>query len=401
MTPGRRPGTPSLLRVLNDRAALELLLAQGPLTRTRLGELTGLSKVTASQMMERLEQRGLVVRVGEVAGSRGPHAQLYAVDPSSAYVVGVEIDADRVIAACADVTGAVVGRCEQPTRDVDDPVGTVSRTVRGSVLAAQVDLSLVRRTVLGTPGLIDPATGEIAYAQQLPRWLRGLSAALREEFHIPVVFENDVNLAAVAEARLGAARGVTDFALVWAGLGLGVGIMLGGQLHRGSHGAAGEIGYLPVEAAPSENDESCCANGGAPRPVRPAAGLHRLAALPAVRAVAQDAGFRGSGATGVRAAAAAGRAGQPVLDEVARRLALGVASMCLVLDPPLVVLSGDIGQAGGPALAERVETQVARLVPATPRVVVGEITREPVLAGALHIALGAVRDEIFGEIAAH
>src|ERR1700710_1461927 len=91
MAATRLPGTPRLLRALNDRAALELLLTRGPLTRAQLGEMTGLSKVTASQLVERLEERGLVRRVGEQAGGRGPNAQLYAVTPSSAHVIGVEV----------------------------------------------------------------------------------------------------------------------------------------------------------------------------------------------------------------------------------------------------------------------------------------------------------------------
>ena len=99
MAATRLPGTPRLLRALNDRAALELLLTRGPLTRAQLGELTGLSKVTASQLVERLEERGLVTRVGELAGGRGPNAQLYAVAPGRAHVVGVDVDADRVVAA--------------------------------------------------------------------------------------------------------------------------------------------------------------------------------------------------------------------------------------------------------------------------------------------------------------
>src|SRR5213082_163300 len=132
MATARLPGTPRLLRALNDRAALELLLSKGPLTRAQLGELTGLSKVTASQLVERLEERGLVTRVGEQAGGRGPNAQMYAVVPATAYVVD-----DAVVAAAK---------------------------------AAQAPLSRVRRVVLGTPGLVDPATGEISFAWDLPHW---------------------------------------------------------------------------------------------------------------------------------------------------------------------------------------------------------------------------------------
>ncbi|WP_432904173.1 ROK family transcriptional regulator [Micromonospora matsumotoense] len=387
MSATRLPGTPRLLRALNDRAALELLLERGPLTRARLGELTGLSKVTASQLVERLEERGLVARVGEQAGGRGPNAQLYAVRPGSAYVVGVDVGAERVMAACADITGAVVSQVEQSTRDTDDPVGVVHTAVVQAASRAGAQLDSVRRVVLGTPGLVDPATGDITFAFNLPRWHRGLLAALREDLHTPVVFENDVNLAAVAEAQSGAAQGVADFVLVWVGAGVGLAIMLGGRLHHGSSGAAGEIGYLPVPGVPIPRDVS--------RRAKPA--FQQLAGADAVRAVAREHGIDApDAADAVRAAIAAGTAGGPLLDELARRLALGVASTCVVLDPPLVVLAGEVGQAGGVALAERVQHEVAAITLVRPRVVPTGLTEEPILRGALRTALDAVRDEVFG-----
>ncbi|MCL7460775.1 ROK family transcriptional regulator [Micromonospora echinofusca] len=387
MSATRLPGTPRLLRALNDRAALELLLERGPLTRARLGELTGLSKVTASQLVERLEERGLVTRVGEQAGGRGPNAQLYAVRPGSAHVVGVDVGADRVVAACADITGAVIGRVEQSTQDTDDPVGVVHNAVVQAASSAGAKLSSVRRIVLGTPGLVDPGTGDITFAFNLPRWHTGLLAALRDDLHTPVVFENDVNLAAVAEAQSGAAQGLTDFVLVWVGAGVGLAIVLGNRLHHGSSGAAGEIGYLPVPGAPIPRDVS--------RRAKPA--FQQLIGGDAVRELARAHGYPDdSAAAAVRAAVADGTAGGPMLDEVARRLALGVASTCVVLDPPLVVLAGEVGQAGGAALAERVQHEVAAITLVRPRVVPTGLTEEPILRGALRTALDAVRDEVFG-----
>ena len=103
--PSNRGDSPSLLRELNDRAALELLLTEGPLTRAQLSERTGVSKVTVSQMLARLEERGLVMIAGEQAGGRGPNAALYSVIPSSAYVAGLYVESDLVSAAVADVTG--------------------------------------------------------------------------------------------------------------------------------------------------------------------------------------------------------------------------------------------------------------------------------------------------------
>jgi len=387
MSSTRLPGTPRLLRAINDRAALELLLARGPLTRAQLGELTGLSKVTASQLVERLEERGLVSRVGEQAGGRGPNAQLYAVVPASAYVVGVEVGPDKVLAACADITGEVVGQVEESTQDTDDPVGVVHNAVIEAARNGRAPMNRVRRVVLGTPGVVDPGTGDLSFAFDLPRWQRGLLSKLRADLKRPVIFENDVNLAAVAEAHQGAARGVSDFLLLWMGRGVGMAVMLGGRPHPGVSGAAGEIGYVPVAGASVPRDIARRARGG----------FRELAQGDAVRAVAREHGFRaGTPQDAVRAAVAAGTEGGPVLDELARRLALGLAAACVVLDPGLVVLAGEVGLAGGVSLAQRVQHEVAAIAPVSPRVVVSEGPERPVLSGALLTALDAVRDEVFG-----
>jgi predicted NBD/HSP70 family sugar kinase len=393
MAATRLPGTPRLLRALNDRAALELLLTRGPLTRAQLGEMTGLSKVTASQLVERLEQRGLVRRVGEQAGGRGPNAQLYSVTPGSAHVIGVDVGPERVVAACADITGTIIGRVEQSTRDTDDPVGVVHRAVVQAATEAGADMGSVRRVVLGTPGLVDPKTGEISFAWDLPRWHRGLLDDLRRDLSTPVVFGNDVNLAAIAESSTGAAAGVTDFVLIWIGRGVGLASVIDGRLHHGSTGAAGEIGYLPVAGA--EVPRNAAKRGARSGGVRGA--FQSIAGADAVKAIGKKYGFTGAEAADVvRSAVAAGEAGEAVLDELAGRLALGVAATCVVLDPPLVVLAGEISQAGGAGLADRVEREVAAITLVTPRVVITEVESEPVLHGALRTALDAVRDEVFG-----
>src|SRR6185503_15253522 len=110
------PGTPRLLRGMNDRAALDLLLEHGPLSRTRLGELTGLSKPTASQLLARLERAGLVVATGVREGGPGRNAQLYEVNPVSAHVAALDVTPSGMVAAVADVSGRVVGRSEVRTK---------------------------------------------------------------------------------------------------------------------------------------------------------------------------------------------------------------------------------------------------------------------------------------------
>ncbi len=294
----RRPGTPRLLRELNDRAALELLLTGGPMTRAQVGEQTGLSKVTASQLLARLEERGLVEAVGEQAGGPGPNAALYAVVPSTAYVAGLHVEHDEVSAGVADVTGRVVTEVSVDPNGTGNPVELVHGAVAAACVSAGVELSSLRALVIGTPGVLDPHTGDPRLAFNLPAWHEGVLEALRSDLRRPVTIENDVNLAAMAERAVGVAQGVDDFVLMWIGVGLGLATVIGGRLHRGVSGAAGEIGYLPVPGVPLPKDVS-----------RPDTGAFQsLVGAQAVGPLAAEYGFAGTAAAAVRSAvAAAGR----------------------------------------------------------------------------------------------
>jgi predicted NBD/HSP70 family sugar kinase len=389
-----RPGTPRLLRELNDRAALELLLAGGPMTRAQIGERTGLSKVTASQLLARLEQRGLVETVGEQAGGRGPNAALYAVVPSSAYVAGLHVDQDEVSAGVADITGQVVTQISVDPNGAGNPVELVRNAVATACRSAGVEMSRLNALVIGTPGVLDPSTGDPRLAVNLPAWQEGVLEALRSELHQPVTIENDVNLAAMAERAVGVAQGTDDFVLMWMGVGLGLATIIGGRVHRGVAGAAGEIGYLPVPGVPLPQDISHPATGA----------FQSLVGAQAVRPLAAGYGFTEPTAAGaVQAAVAAARAGDDrgdaLLTELAARVATGVAAVCVVLDPGLVVLGGEVGRAGGGALAQRVAAEVGRICPARPTVVPTGVTGGPVLRGAILAAVDQARGELLASVA--
>ncbi|MBV9381029.1 MAG: MarR family transcriptional regulator, partial [Streptosporangiaceae bacterium] len=174
-----RPGTPSLLRELNDRAALELLLRGEPLTRSQLSELTGVSKVTVSQMLARLEERGLVATVGEQAGGRGPNAALYSVVPSSAYVAALYVESDLVATAVADVTGRIIAEAREDPNGSGDPVELVVSAVDRACARAGVPVGQLSAFVIGSPGVVDPRTGDPHLAVNLPAWHEGVLGALR------------------------------------------------------------------------------------------------------------------------------------------------------------------------------------------------------------------------------
>ncbi|MEU2713551.1 ROK family transcriptional regulator [Streptomyces sp. NPDC007205] len=392
------PGTPRVLRAMNDRAALDLLLEHGPLSRTRIGKLTGLSKPTASQLLGRLEAAGLVRVTGTSEGRPGPNAQLYAVNPTAAHAAGLDVTPDRIRAAVADITGRTVGEFELPTpgrRPAQPVVQQVTGALDGAVKAAGLARSDVHRLVIGTPGAFDPNTGRLRYASHLPGWhsptlLGELAAALP----MPVEYENDVNLVALAEQRLGAARGHGDFVLLWNEEGLGAALVLGGRLHRGWTGGAGEVGYLPVPGTPLVRQVAKANSGG----------YQELAGSQAVPELARELGIEDvpSGPCTEVAAALVARAAdhasgpyRKLLQSYATRLAIGLASLVSVLDPELVVLSGSALTAGGEVLRALVQAELEELAAARPRLVVGDVQEHPVLRGALESALVTTRDEVF------
>ncbi|MET9857347.1 ROK family transcriptional regulator [Streptomyces sp. NPDC006450] len=406
------PGTPSLLRALNDRAALELLLTHGPLSRTRIGHLTGLSKPTASQLLARLEAARLVVATGTATGRPGPNAQLYAVNARAAFVAGLDVTPGRILASVADLAGEVIGSHELPYAQDTGPVEQVTRALGGAVKDAGLHLADIHRVVIATPGSFDPRTGVLRYADHLAGWqsptlLDELAAALP----MPVEYENDVNLAAVAEQRLGAARGHEDFVLLWNEEGLGAALVLGGRLHRGWTGGAGEIGFLPVAGHPLVRQVTRVNSGGyqelAGAQVLPAmAARHGVDAPPAAAAGTgsvhgavhgAESGAMVEAAAALLAQAAAAPEGGHLglLREYATALATGLASLVAVLDPEIVILSGALTIAGGEPLREILEAELADLAPSRPLLVTGEVRERPVLRGALESALAATRDEVF------
>jgi predicted NBD/HSP70 family sugar kinase len=381
--------------------------------------------VTVAQMLTRLEDRGLVYVSGEVAGGRGPNAALYAVVPSAAYVAALYVESGVVSTAVADVTGRVVAEVRENPDGVGDPVELVRGAVDRACRTAGVSVSALSSFVIGSPGVVDPSTGDPRLSR-LPTWHEGVLAELRGALRRRVVIENDVNLAAMAERSHGAAAGVDDFVLVWIGVGLGMATVLGGRLHRGAAGAAGEIGYLPVPGAPvltdvrhpAEGGMQWLAGGDTVRALSRAYGFAASSAGESVRAAVETiapgtvGGSAGGGAGGsARGGSASGSVGggaggsaaaraDEFLGELAHRVALGVTSVCAVLDPGLVVLGGEVGLAGGTELADRVAAEVTRLCPACPLIVPTQVPSEPVLRGALLAAVDQARADLLVSVSA-
>src|SRR5436305_9929792 len=190
-------GTPALLRTLNQGALMQRLRDGGPVSRAQLARETGLSKPTVSQALAELEAVGLVRPVGPSPPARGRTAMLYEPNPTAGYVVGIDIGRAWIRVAVADLAGTIRARSDTPNRarTAGAVVRSVAREARAAVKQTGIGWKRVVHTVVGSPGVFDPATGRLWHAPNLPDWSKpGLADELREALTPSTSIENDANL---------------------------------------------------------------------------------------------------------------------------------------------------------------------------------------------------------------
>lgn len=385
---GFAAGTPSLLRAINERTVLEFVRYLGPVSRAKIARDSGLSKPTVSQALAALLEAGLAREAGRSSGRKGPTAQLYELNPEAGWVVGIDVGDGFVRAAIANLNGEIVARRDERARvrSADVLIAQIGEIAHGLAAEAGLRWRHVTYATVGSPGVLQPSRGQVALAHNLPGWGReGLVEALQRELGTNVGFENDVNLAAVGEQWHGLGKDVPNFVFLHVGTGVGMGLVLNGELYRGASGAAGEVGYVPV---------------GMLDPHVPAA--RRRGALEAVAGAvglvekARELGMRPP--LSARKVLAAARRGDPVavqvVTEEARRIALAIAAIVPVVDPELVILGGVIGREGD-LLLEPVVREFRAISPFRPRVEVSALGEEAVLHGAVATALQAAQDQLF------
>jgi predicted NBD/HSP70 family sugar kinase len=371
------PGTPTWLRTHNDRTALRLLLAHGPLSRSQLGELSGLSKPTAGQMIQRLQQVGLIEPVGEVMGNRGPNAIAYGVRRDSLTGVAISILDKSIQAVLVDPTDAdhevvvlrTVGKTRSPAIDVVAAVDAACR-------AAGVGRDSVSVVAIGVQAAVEPNTDRLSFTDTLPGWpSQGARARIEEATGLTVILENDVNLATMAERAVAVSADVVDFAYLWLGVGIGAGIDVGGVVQRGASGGAGEIGYLEVPRsamaiAPNAHDYTDLLGG--PAVVELMGGTEAAELESLLPRLAENAELMGN---------------------LADRIAIVLETLTAVLDPGLFVLGGPTARAGGQRLAELVQQ---RMVSDRPGVDVrtSGTSDQPVLLGARRLLVDTIRERL-------
>src|ERR671930_567216 len=345
--PSKRRATPTLLRDLNERTVLDTIRSGAPISRAEIARRSGISKPTVSLALQSLLQAELVRETAERPDGPGYGAVYFEPVAEAAVVLGLDLGARFVRGAICDLAGDVRAR-----QDVELQAAEAAEAIEA---IERLCPSLAKVAGLDTDGIDG----------------RAFEGELESALGLTVRLENDTNLAALGEQWQGVAQGVDDFVFLSIGTGMGAGLVLGGELHRGRHGAAGEIDFA-------------------------------LAAFdgvdPAAPQVAQLAAALADRRADPRAVFGAARNGddraRAVVDEVARRIALHVAPVAAVADVELVVLGGGIG-ANGDLLLEPVSKRLDEWLPFPPRVEVSTLGDGAVLTGALAIGLRTALDNVF------
>ncbi|HEX6391140.1 MAG TPA: ROK family transcriptional regulator, partial [Solirubrobacteraceae bacterium] len=242
----------SRLRERNRALVLDALRGHGRTSRAELARVTGLSRTTVSGLVNDLIQRGLIVEHGAASGSQpGRPGVLLSLDPSAGTALAVDFGHTHLRVAIADLASNILAE-EELALDVDrsahEALDSAADLADNVLRSAGVDWDGVIGAAMGLPGPIDSSTGVVGSSVILPGWagLRPVEE-LERRIGLRVGVDNDANLAVLGEARFGAARGAQDVIYVKVSSGIGAGLLLGGRLHRGVSGSAGEFGHVLVD----------------------------------------------------------------------------------------------------------------------------------------------------------
>lgn len=362
-THGIRRGDRRLMAEMNRNLVFNVLRT-GAVSRADVVRTTGLSPATVSAIVSELIESGLVNEIGQGKSRGGRPPLVLRINDERNYAVGLKLHARGISIAVTDIRADVLysETVELDWRPVrgdsalsaraagDDPASVLDRiclTIEEAADRAGVGMSKVVGIGIGLAGMVETSTGTSRYSPTFGWTDVPVAVPIARRLDRPVLVDNDVNALTVAEQWFGRGHGVDDFVVVSVGEGIGAGIVADGSLYRGADGAAGEIGHLPVAGA----DMPChCGRTGC---------LEAASSDEAVKAYVARSLRRGEPSTlsrpdgdkltleEIRAAAEEGDAvARSALEQAGHILGIGIATLVNLLNPRLVILSGESPVAG-------------------------------------------------------
>lgn len=389
--------TPPLMRNWNMIGVLGLLRDHGEISRAHLASLSRLSKPTISDLVTSLIHKGLVIETGpgKPSDRGGKKPTMLRFNPDYGCLIAVEIGPEEIQVALADLDRQV-RRTWSGRALAEAGSEAVLAQVSAGIANVMADApSRLRLISIAAPGIVDVTRGIVRETDNIFAWRNvDLRAELSSTFGVPVIVDNDVNLAALAEMESGAGQGVPNFVLINLSTGIGAGIVLGGRLHHGSHYAAGEIGHMVLDAR---------AGSG---PYRPRGYLESFVGADRIAARVQELALRKGSPMAqllpgrpewealLECAAQGDPASAELVGDLAHYLSAAVVNLSAAYDPDLVILAG----VPFPPLLDRIRELAMKLVPWPIEISLSASGPHAPLQGAIFSGLAAIFEQISAEL---
>jgi glucokinase-like ROK family protein len=363
-----RTGGQALVREINLSTVLRYLQESGPRSRAALASLTGLNKTTISSLADELLERGLIYEVGFDNSGGGRPATLLDLYPEAGCIIGVALGVDFISVILADFVGQIRWRRQADADPTETQQATIQRTldiVDEAITASQACSSRLLGLGIATPGTVDVEEGLLIFSPNLQWYNVPYRQIFEDHTGLLVIVDNDANAAAQAEHLLGVARQIQNFVSIYAGVGVGGGLFLNGELYRGAGGFAGEIGHTNFMVEHYRRPCRCGKRGCWETSVAQDSVVERVRARLAVgrsSSVSQLMDEQNSPLAVpliVQAADNGDQEALEALDETAFLLGLGVANLVSIFNPEMVVIGGPLSKAGK-YLLPRVQEAVAQ-----------------------------------------
>ncbi len=388
----RMTATTRTVSTINQGAIIQALRDHGPLSRVRIGLLTGLSPATVNRLTTALVKQGLVVQDGHEPSTGGRPSVILRYTGGPRVVTSLHLRGDRVIGGLVDFDGSLVERHERVfSREAADPTET-GVDHRLEILAALLAGLLDRAEQLGTPclsvgisvpGVVAEPDGRIGPLPELGWPELPLREFLQSHTTLPITIENDANALAYGEYRRGAGVGTSNMVAVLLDNGMGAGIISKGALHRGQHFEAGEIGYLLMERSSLR------------RSYGPLGDLEDRVGSAALTRSARARGLSPQGDALLTAhdLIELAQGGDPVaremVDEIVDMVSMAVAALAVILDPEVIVVGSGISS-GTDEIIPQIQSRLSGRILRVPELVPSTLGEHGVLLGAAELAMGAV-----------
>lgn len=339
-----RKGNRDLIKEINRNLVLNLIKSQGPISRTDIARLSGLSLATVSGITGDFIESSLVHEMGAGESTGGRKPVLLRLNYQAGFVVGVKLMEQAITSALTDLDAKVLYHGVTPlttaATDLASVLQAVIQAVEKTIAESQVDRQRVLGIGIGMAGLVDGEAGICRYSPFFGWRDVKIAEPIAAHFGVPVYLENDVNTLTIAEQWFGYGHEADHFVVVTIGRGIGAGIVVNRQFYRGALGGAGELGHITLTADGPPCDcgkrgclEALASDPAVVRQAKAAIALGERTLLAGIEPLTLEA---------VMEAAEAGDAlARQLLADSGRWLGIGVAMLVNILNPQLVIVGGE------------------------------------------------------------